>query len=32
MTLPILRVLIVGDDKKPSANLYIRIKANVSTN
>ena len=31
MTLPILRVLIVGADKKPGANLYIRIKTNVST-
>ena len=31
MTLPILRVLIIGADKKPGANLYIRIKTNVST-
>lgn len=31
VTSPILRVLIVGADKKPGAYFYIRIKTNVST-
>ena len=32
VTSPILRVLIVGADKKPGAYFYIQIKTNVSTN
>lgn len=32
VTSPILRMLIVGADKKPGTNFYIRIKTHVSTN